>query len=421
MLARLAATLPLIVAGCGDNAPTGPVAGTRLALTGVSFSDGDLVETDPTTFYDRSRNETCTLEVWSDGATHCTPAATELVYRDADCSTAALVGELRYVRIPFAPGDPRISRLRAAGDRAGTGTYFQREDAGCISHSTAESIYAVSDSELTADAFARVRKLADATTERLAAVRAESDDGLRIQVAYHDTLLDLDCAPRSVPGGLVTECAPTRTVPPSYFADATCTTVTASRASAATADAIEATIDGCPVDLAFGPGADVLFDGTPAHCIQNTTLSASDFLIAGDPLALVPLARTIEPASSRFALITNDTLVHDNQLGIDCAPSGGRCVPPTEGTYLAPLFRDDACTEAITEAYVPTRTCGAELAYATDGTQLFPIGAIDPGPLYTISTSEICAPMLPVAGFTPHLLGTAVPLETFGTATRVVL
>ncbi len=419
MLARLAATLPLIVAGCGDNTSTGPASGNRLALTGFVYEDG-TVQPDPSTFHDLARAEDCTLEPWSDGATHCTPATGELGFLDPGCSIPALIGE-PYARVPFTSSDPRISRLRVAGGLAGTGGYYRLGDTGCELYQTAQPIYVVSDTELGADDFVRVRRLPDGGPGRLAVVRARSDDGLSAPIGFHDTMLDLDCAARSAPGAASTECAPVRATAPSYYADATCTTVTATRASTANADAIETILDGCPVDLAFGGGADYLFDGTPDHCVQATGYSPADFVIAGAALALAPLPRTIGSSTSRFALIANDVLVHDNQRGIDCAPSQGRCLPPIGTTYLSPLFRDAECTTAVMEAYVATKTCGTTLAYATDGARYFSVGAVDGDPLYTISTSEICAPVLPVPGFTPHLLGPVVPLEMFGTVTHVVL
>jgi len=88
MRARFAATLPLILAACGDNtAPAGARSGDRLALYAYTFSDGTR-QASPGIYHDRLRDEDCVLDEWSDGATYCTPFATNQVFTDDTCSDA---------------------------------------------------------------------------------------------------------------------------------------------------------------------------------------------------------------------------------------------------------------------------------------------------------------------------------------------
>ena len=67
-----------LVAACGDNV-TPPVAsgearsGSRLKVERYVYPDG-TTQFETARFYDASRAEECTPEVWSDGQTYCTPA-----------------------------------------------------------------------------------------------------------------------------------------------------------------------------------------------------------------------------------------------------------------------------------------------------------------------------------------------------------
>src|SRR3569833_1606537 len=101
MRARFVATLPLIAAACGDNAPptAGAMAGTRLALYGFVLEDG-TEQVYPYDWFDRGRGEQCVLEQWSDGATNNTPNTTHDENSEASC-TAEVARMSPVVTVPI--------------------------------------------------------------------------------------------------------------------------------------------------------------------------------------------------------------------------------------------------------------------------------------------------------------------------------
>src|SRR5262249_34352765 len=107
MRARFVATLPLIVAACGDNdrAPDEPASGARLALVRYVYPDG-TTEVDAARFYDRLRDEPCAPATWSDGSRYCTPDAAEAIYTTETCDTEV-------ARVP-AGATPRYALHRFA-------------------------------------------------------------------------------------------------------------------------------------------------------------------------------------------------------------------------------------------------------------------------------------------------------------------
>lgn len=433
MRARFAATLPLILAACGDNtAPAGARSGDRLALYAYTFSDGTR-QANPGIYHDLSRDEDCVLEQWSDGATYCTPYATDPVYADATCSDAvariapSLVVPINYARVPFitGTGTTLISRLRTLGAPRTVAQYWKVADGGCtgpFDTSDGATFRDIATSELASDVFVHVKTLVDDGGDRLAPMRQRSDDGLSIPIGFHDRELALDCAVDPAAGRETSRCAPTSAAPASYFTDATCTTPSIAAANASTADAIVSTA-ACSTYYALGTAlATTLYDGTPGHCVATTP--GGDYLTAGAQLVLANVTRTRGAAGTRYSPITfdasdvRDLFVHDNLLDVDCSPHNDRCLPANDGTLLVTLYSDASCASTLQLVYLPAAGCGSLATYADDGSQLFTIGPVVTAPVYEISTSEICAPALPRDGLELHQLVEAVPYDAFGAVTR---
>ena len=437
MRARFAATLPLILAACGDNtAPAGARSGDRLALYGFTFSDGTR-QADRGIYRDVARDEDCVLEAWSDGGTYCTPFATTPVYTDGTCSepvarlAPSLNIPLAYARIVFVSsnGTRLDSKLRTLGAPRAVAQYWTDVDGTCsgpFEPSDGATFRDLTTTELAADAFVRVKTLPDGVDDRLAPLRQRTDDGLSLPIGFHDRELALDCTVDPAAGRDTSQCVPTAAELGRYFTDATCTTPSISAALGSTATAIVSTTTACATYYAVGTTlATTLYDGTPGHCVA--TDPGGDYLTAGAQFVLADVTRTRGPAARRYSPITfdasdvRDVYVHDNVLDVDCSPRNDRCLPATEDTLLATLYSDAACSSTQQLVYVPTAACGAIATYVDDGSQLFTIGPVVTAPVYEISTSEICAPALPRDGKGLHSLGTAVPYDGFGAVTRDVL
>jgi hypothetical protein len=436
MRARFAATLPLILAACGDNtAPAGARSGDRLALYAYTFSDGTR-QANPGIYHDLSRDEDCVLDQWSDGATYCTPFATNQVFTDDTCSDAvariapSVTVPINYARIPFITGTGAtlISRLRPLGAPRTVAQYWKIADGGCtgpFDTSDGATFRAIAAIDLAPDTFVHVVTLADAGGDRLEPLRQRTDDGLSVPIGFHDRELAFDCTVDATAGRDTSRCVPTAAVAGSYFTDATCTTPSIPAANASSATAIVST-SACSTYYALGTTlATTLYDGTPDHCVA--TIPGGDYLTAGAQLVLADVTRTRGATGTRYSPITfdstdvRDVFTHDNLLDVDCAPRGDRCLPAVEGTVLVTLYSDASCASTQQLVYLPAGSCGSLVTYADDGTQVFPIGALVTAPVYEISTSEICAPALARDGLELHTLGTAIPYDAFGAVTRGLL
>ena len=411
------------------------MAGTRLALYGFVLEDG-TEQVYPYDWFDRGRGEQCVLEQWSDGATYCTPFSTRVVYSDASCTaevarmSPVVTVPVDYVRVLFTTASGSLlSRLRVLGDPvAVTGSYYTFEDGFCTSHviDDGATFRAITDQELTADAFVRVRRLTDEGDARFVGVREVGDDGMVVPIGFHDRELGIDCTAAGFANTDTAQCAPLNPAPASYYTDATCETPSVSTEYAGD-DAIE--LDGaCPRYFAFSDRApSELYDGTPGHCIPTT--SGGAYYEAGPELELgtVPRTRSMT-ATKRYTQIALgdpnlhivDRLVHDNVLDVDCEPGfADTCMPATAG-YVAPLFQDAACTRPIQLAYVPPE-CGVHATYVGTETALYTIGAPFTRVAYTISTGDICAPTLPMPNLELHELGPRIAVSALGKVTYGVL
>jgi hypothetical protein len=436
MRARFAATLPLILAACGDNtAPAGARSGGRLALYAYTFSDGTRLP-NPGVYHDLLRNEDCVLDQWSDGETYCTPFVTDQVFADTTCTdavariTASQVVPINYARVPFitGTGTTLISRLHPLGAPRTVSQYWKVADGGCVGPFDSSDGATFRDSattELASDAFVHVVTLADAGGDRLEPLRQLSDDGFSVPIGFHDRELAFDCSVYPAADSDTSRCTPTSAVAGSYFSDATCTTPTIAAANASFATAIMSN-SACSTYYAVGTTlATTLYDGTPGHCVATTP--GGDYLTAGAPLVLADVARKRRATDTRYSPITfdatdvRDGYVHDNQLDVDCSPRSGRCLPAEDDAFVVTLYSDARCVVTQQVVFLLVGTCGSPPTYADDGTQLFLVGPLNSAPVYQIGTSEICAPAVPLEGLELHTLGAAVQYDAFGIVTRDLL
>jgi hypothetical protein len=439
MNARLAATLPLIAAACGDNAPptAGATAGTRLALYGYILDDGSE-QAYPYDWYDRARGEHCVRQQWSDGETYCTPFSTAVVYSDANCSAEvariapSLIVPLGYARVLFTTSTGALlSRLRVLGDPiAVTDFYYSSEAGTCTPHAISDSatFRRITDQSLTADAFVRIRRLTDDGGDRFVGVRDVGDDGMVVPIGFHDNELGIDCTASGFANTVTATCRPLNVAPAAYFTDPTCKTPAFSSVYAGSSDdAIELDTGACPRYFSESQTVPTaLYDGTPDHCIASSP--EGTYYAAGPELELGTLPRTAGTSAGRYtpialgdpALHVFDTFVHDNQLDIDCQPSfAGTCMPATAG-MVASLFSDARCTQPIQLAYVPPE-CGVHATFAATDQQLFAIGPRFTATAYTISTGDICAAALPLPNLELHELGASISVSDVGTVSFGVL
>jgi hypothetical protein len=317
------------------------------------------------------------------------------------------------------------------GDPIAVTDFYYSLDAGtCTPHAISDSatFRTITDQELTADAFVRIRRLVDGGGDRFAGLRDVGDDGMVVPIGFHDKEVGIDCTAAGFANADTAPCAPLNVAPAAYFTDATCQSPSVSAEyTGSTDDTIELDSGACPRYFAMTQTpATALYDGTPDHCIASSP--AGTYYAAGPELELGSVPRTRAPGGTRFAPIELgspsqhivDTFVYDAELEVDCAPSQlGRCTPAIVG-MVATLFADPQCTVAIQLGYVPP-ACGVHATHVATDTQLFAIGAAHTAPVYTISTGDICAPALPLPNLELHELGASIGLDQLGTVSYGVL
>jgi hypothetical protein len=336
--------------------------------------------------------------------------------------------EVKYVRVTFTTANgPLLSRLREVGDPiAVTGSYYTSDAGTCTAHAIDDgaTFRTITDRSVAADAFVRIRKLADDSGDRFAGLRYIGDDGMVEPIGFFDHELGIECTSAGFANADTAMCAPLDPAPAGYFSDATCQTPTLS-AEYAGYTSIELAA-ACPRYFAVTeqPATD-LYDGTPDHCVATTP--GGTYYEAGPELELGTMPRTQGTGGTRYtpialgdpALHIYDTFVHDNHLGIDCQPSpAGTCMPANAGTVVS-LFSDAGCTQPIQLAYVPPE-CGVHDRIVGDQ-QLFMVGPPFIGAAYTISTADICATTLPQPNLELHELGASVAHSDLGTLSFGVL
>ncbi|MDB4958787.1 MAG: hypothetical protein JWO36_6356 [Myxococcales bacterium] len=428
----LAATHVSLIAGCGDNLPGPATSGSRLAFQKFVY-EGGAVQLDRTVLHDLERSEECSPQRWADGARYCTPAAGEMVYVDDQCLTeVARVPQgttIRYAATLW--NDVLIASLRPLGNPLGgvpPRATWKLDHGLCVlkQESGAGSYFQVGE-EITSDAFVRIERTAPFGTSRLQLVQDTSADGMVLPVAFHDQQLGLECAPQARPDAATSDCHPIAAELATYSADAACTVPVAAISPSIPTDAIEAVIDGCARYFAIGNEIDSTMLWAARGCFAVVAPPDRRYFEAANELALPRIPRIISDGD-RVRLITLgdeelhfvDTLVHDEQLGVDCVPTMRdvlRCMPPViPPGYVVPNFTDSQCTISIDIAWLPS-DCNASSASYTTGANGFWRHIAGPhlAPLYTRQLDGNCQLAPLVQGRLPHAVGYQLPDDMFPT------
>ena len=435
---------------CGDNEPTfevlEPTSGTRLAIEQYLFTDGTRLP-QPTAFYDRRIHARCTPQEWIDGVVRCVPDAEEAFYRETTCET--LFGRAT-MKFPthFIARDTRASdgarglaRAFEVGAKADpieqyflrvgqaedgtpicTGPFtFPPPEEGTQFYELAgevggEDLVPIIDDELGAG--------------RLGLAVRRSADGALVPLGFRDRELGVACAPtaRENESGA---CVPIDASPAPYFADPGCTApallVPADAAPPAVARSDDG--DGCPAyhTVAAAP-APRAYVATNSGCASVQT-SLRVFPLG--PIAdLAPVTRTVDAAPKRRLqrILASEADLHvygdrlyDTATRAECelrlVGDTQRCLP----TVLAPVVDayQPGCTIARPLAEVPDRACVQARFAATlaETPTLHAIGEPFTGRAYVIDVFGTCTPYVPTTGTTPHLVGPALPEDTFVAAT----
>lgn len=324
----------LALAACGDNVEGGFSPGARIVPYGDVYEGGVEVP-DPTALRDLARDEDCTLQTWSDGATYCTPQTVETVYADPFCRKLVahtLGGAAGYAKTEFLPpyGDPMISKLRALGDEQASAAYYRPLAGDCVGPMPAEPgarFFAVSDSELTSASFARVTREVEPIDDRLALIRLRGDDGLSIPLGFRDLASEFDC---TLEQG---QCSPSKPASGQHlFTDEACS-VPAAYIEDVVPDAILLDRDDTHRYFAVdGPAQVALWSDLAGRCVPA---GQGNVYIAGRELDLAPITRAPVQTEGRFSPIAYgwqplgviDSVVFDNTLQIECFALDGWCAP----------------------------------------------------------------------------------------------
>jgi hypothetical protein len=412
-----ACALLVLVAACGDNVPGGFSPGSRIAPYGDVYEGGVTVP-DPTTFRDLERDEDCTLQTWSDGATYCTPQSTELVYADQFCRklvARSTTGPARYGRVSFVPptGDSLISRLRVLGDVVPSAAYYRPTYGECVGPQPADpeaTFYAVTDLELAATDFARVTRQNDEIDDQLALLRLVTDDGLSLPLGFRDHRYGFDCDP-----GSPSVCAPRHAVLAHVFTDALCNEPAAYVGEANNVDAIELERDGVVRFFSLtGPQTAPLYAGTSDHCVPSFV--GGVVYTAGAELELAAVTRRAVASSTRFspialgqqALGVIDRVVRDNLDRFECVARDGLCAPG-DNAGVGRQYLDSACTEPFDLTYLPLP---ASPAYVVDAGNAYAVGPPVEQMFYGPDETGACVPVRAVYDHAVHPVGPALPLGT---------
>lgn len=448
-MTRVAAILLVVVAACGDDRVVlesiDSVSGTRIKLEKYIYEDG-TGQVDHAGFYDTRLHTRCTPRVWADGVLRCVPVAADALYTDAACSTAIGVGTTlhggsldltwatHFIGYDRVDGESVPIRLYRAGEPTDAiGSYYERRDGECIGPLTAPggTYYELSE-ELASTAMAELTKV-EAGTGRLVLEMLSTLDGMRVATGLRDRLLDGPCTPTEHPGGA--RCEPEGVPQPSRFSDSACTAPALVFDVDAPAPRFASVVgeDGCASYASVGgeiTGA--VYQRVGEACVRQTLGGSLRALVLGDTIEVPSFERTIdETDAGRLSSVTlRDTedldlrftapALVDRAIRADCrrelVGEIMRCIPATTRP-ASTLY--DACVVPVAVVELPARTC-MPIAFATlaaidgSGTALHVIGDRVPRTL----TDSACVPYTPQPGMVLHVIGPALPPETFMSAVK---
>ncbi len=429
----------LALAGCGDQIHTeiavDAVSGTRLKVVWTFYGDGSRQpETDA--YFDLELPARCTPVLWRDDVDRCAPSADEAFYIDAMCTET--VGRADVITKPsFFIGYDFVGtrRLPARFYRAGPPTdpiaaIYERVDGECKGPflTSSEIPYFELRDETHGENLVELRDgELGGEDERIGVVVRTSTDGMRVPLGLHDRVLDAPCRAASRPEGTV--CKPAIGVARQYI-DSACEQPPIVVLGSEPVHPVLARGDtaGCPAYFSPGPqSSGPVYQRVGTTCTRVVLGPFERAYQLGAPVALPVLERTVEdrpgPRLQRIALASGSLAFYDERM-FDTATRGDceraafddvtRCVP-SSALPAARLFTAGCALEVLV-AEVPEETC-EPITFAVGLTEevkpeLHAVGDRASMPLF-IGSPGACSSYVPPAGTVPHLLGPALPEETF--------
>ena len=428
--------LLLLVAACGDNQlPQQPLfdgtSGERLKLEWYLYQDGAR-QREAAGFYDAKLHTRCAPARWADDVTRCTPLGDPAVFVDADCmlEVGRKLGERRpkhFIRYERIAGELRPAGVLAAGDVVATvpTTFYERRDGACVQIGEQPNVAYYDVGEPI-----EPERMVEVWPEQIAGERLSlrtlvASEGLVAPMGLRDEELGIDCRAEQRGDG-TTACVPEDVIAAQHFADPFCE------------EPVAVTLDEPPPAIAVADTAGCssyralatehtgqLFRRDGATCVQVLRMPGERAYVAGAPLALASLDRTIEALPGRRlqqitlaggGLLLLDGLLHDTATRTDCRHAGNGelavCVPTTTLTG-ARVYANARCGRELLIADVPEVACEPSAFAIVDDLAIHAIGSAHDEPLYVLDAAAQCRPRPRPPGTVPHVLGPALPLDTF--------
>lgn len=451
--------LVALLLGCGDNLT--PVdafqahSGTRIALRIFQYADGTQ-QWDGGLFFDRERQERCTVQRWSDGNTYCTPPAVPTVYSGANC----IDGELgRWLSTQPAPthffreltliGGEVITRMfLRIGEVAPPETTYEITNGQCVESSSAGWTYFSLGEELPNTRFVRVRHQSAEGESRLGLDAYTTDDGLYVPIesgglpTLRDRTLDNECKVVAAPNAATTRCEPAYAGEAEFSRDTACATndILVVEATTTVPEVIVRDDEGCREFARRGPEIEhvpLFFPFGPSSCIAVNPPPDAHLFEVGPAFEVAQLGRVREAVPGRRLqrVIAGDettrvvdSLLYDSELDVDCVRTqiGDtlRCLPANTFASVLPYFSDPDCLEEIEISLVERGACDPTTKYAIDtrGAEpiVRPVLAPMTATLYERSTGKTCLAYIPPARQQPYTIGAALPLDRFVDAQVII-
>jgi hypothetical protein len=250
-------------------------SGTRLRAKVADFGGGAI---ELTGWFDSELGLDCSLDgVAPDGIRHCFPAATNIVYADAGCSSQKLgiwnpgggSPQPTYAIASQIVGNTFVKRTYPLGAEMSVGSYYSGDPGACTGPypQTTLKLYAVG-AEIDPATLVRLDDIREGTG-RLRQDGWQGSDGSKFFTSLFDSTRGLSCRFQETTMGQ--RCVTQGDYAGLYFADAACTVPLAEPGTPGLTDGI-ATTDPCGPTHRYARGAP--FTGT-AYQLSGTTCMAS--------------------------------------------------------------------------------------------------------------------------------------------------
>jgi hypothetical protein len=444
--------LLIAAVACGDNGSEldeGTRDGTRIKVRWYEFTDGTrqwepyqgfvyggLAEVNSEVFYDAELDTTCTPELWLDGVTRCMPRverSPQKLYTDATCSQRVTERPDLYELV--ADYDPKcgVERLWHVYPvtrtmPAPSALYYRESSGRCAAAAINATKYGVLGDEMPPERFATMTTTVSEDADRIHVRYRESDDGMRVPIGLHDSLLG--------PALLDQMYAIPQAGYAGYFAGNTCT------------ERVLRVEPGCapPVSAYWGQYSKVgervaveqtFYGSGPSDCIATPPMPPSDYYrVSDDWVPLADMVTTIDTVPDRRIQLIHSSIgerpvrlhqLFDTELGLECTPyefpdKVHRCAPSRDAVWLeSSLFADAACQTRLDLARVLTSARGR--AFLFDDLTAFggklsirEVGERYREPIYFLGGQDACEPY--IGDLEVFRLGPEVSWDTFASATR---